>query len=251
MLIKHRWPAPPKMSFVMAEDPILPPALEIANAREAVERLLDEMGLRAFVYTVEAKENGWNLRMGCSISSGWQEIALPVDPAALRAAADDPAARAALREAWQARLSACARRVAESSAHWEHYTHAADMGVRGFGATKAEAFEQAALAMTAVISDPATIEPREQIVVECEAKDEELLLAQWLNSLVFEMATRHMLFSRFAVRIQGTRLNAYAWGEAIDRARHHPAVEVKGATLTTLRVSPRDGGWVAQTVVDV
>jgi tRNA nucleotidyltransferase (CCA-adding enzyme) len=33
--------------------------------------------------------------------------------------------------------------------------------------------------------------------------------------------------------------------------RHQPAVEVKGATYTALRVAPIEGGWLAQTVVDV
>lgn len=125
------------------------------------------------------------------------------------------------------------------------------MGVRGFGATMAEAFEQAALAMTAVVADLATVEPREAVAVECEAPDEELLFADWLNSLVYEMATRKMLFSRFTVRLDGTRLNGQAWGERADVARHHPAVEIKGATYTALRVARDDSGWVAQTVVDV
>ena len=125
------------------------------------------------------------------------------------------------------------------------------MGVRGFGATKAEAFEQAALGMTAVVTDPATVQPREAIAIECEAPDDELLFADWLNSLIYEMATRKMLFSRFAVRFDGTRLSGQAWGERADVARHHPAVEIKGATYTALRVGRDNGGWMAQTVVDV
>lgn len=137
------------------------------------------------------------------------------------------------------------------SAGWEHYPHEADMGVRGFGATLAQAFEQAALAMTAVITDPSAVRPSHAVAIECEAPDHELLFAEWLNSLVFEMATRRMLFSRFAVHLDGTRLNAQVWGERADVARHHPAVEIKGATYTTLRVTQQDGGWMAQTVVDV
>jgi SHS2 domain-containing protein len=125
------------------------------------------------------------------------------------------------------------------------------MGVRGFGATKAQAFEQAALGMTAVVTDPVTVQPREAIAIECEAPDDELLFAEWLNSLIYEMATRKMLFSRFAVRLDGTRLSGQAWGERADVARHQPAVEIKGATYTALRVARDDGGWVAQTVVDV
>jgi tRNA nucleotidyltransferase (CCA-adding enzyme) len=136
-------------------------------------------------------------------------------------------------------------------AHWEHFEHGADLGVRGCGATLAEAFEQAALALTAAITDPAAVRPLERVELSCEAPDHELLLADWLNALVYEMSTRKMLFSRFAVRLADGGLEAEAWGEPVDPARHQPAVEVKGATYTALRVAPQDGGWVAQTVVDV
>lgn len=134
---------------------------------------------------------------------------------------------------------------------WEHYEHGADVGVRGFGATKAEAFEQAALALTAVVADPATVGQFECLALKCEAPDDELLLAQWLNLLVYEMSVRRMLFSKFHVRVEGGKLSAQAWGEPIDPGRHHPAVEVKGATYTTLRVARHGEGWLAQTVVDV
>jgi len=137
------------------------------------------------------------------------------------------------------------------TARWEHFPHVADVGVRGFGSTAAEAFEQAALAMTAVVTDLEAVWPREAVAIECEAPDQELLLAEWLNCLVFEMATRRMLFGRFSVQLDGTRLHAQAWGERVDAVRHHPAVEIKGATYTALRVAQEPDGWVAQTVVDV
>jgi SHS2 domain-containing protein len=137
------------------------------------------------------------------------------------------------------------------NAHWEHFAHGADIGVRGFGATEAEAFEQAGLALTAVITHPAAVEPRELVTIECDAPDDELLFADWLNGLIYEMATRKMLFGRFLVRLDGGRLSAEVWGERIDVARHHPAVEIKGATYTQLRVAREGDGWLAQTVVDV
>jgi len=135
--------------------------------------------------------------------------------------------------------------------HWEHFPHGADVGVRGAGATKAQAFEQAAVALTAIVTDPETVEPQRSVRVECEAPDDGLLLAEWLNRLVYEMATRGMLFSRFSVQLDGARLDATAWGEPVDRHRHRPAVEIKGATYTSLRVAQEDGQWIAQTVVDV
>ncbi len=135
---------------------------------------------------------------------------------------------------------------------WSHFDHEADMGLRGEGATLAQAFGEVATAMTAVITDVALVKPLENVDIVCRADDEELLLVDWLNALVYEMATRQMLFSKFDVRIEGDTLNARAWGEVVDRGRHQPAVEVKGATMTALSVKQDESGhWVAQCVVDV
>jgi SHS2 domain-containing protein len=135
---------------------------------------------------------------------------------------------------------------------WEHFRHGADIGVRGIGITQSEAFEQIALALTTVVADLASVRTDTPIRIRCEAPDGELLLVDWLNALIYEMATRAMLFGRFAVTIRGGALDATAWGEPLDRERHKPAVEVKGATYTELNVGQRDdGAWLAQCVVDV
>jgi SHS2 domain-containing protein len=116
------------------------------------------------------------------------------------------------------------------------------------------AFEQAATALTAVVTPPARVEPRTRVELECRAADPELLLFAWLDRIIGEMGTRRMLFSRFGVEIVGDRLVGWARGEPVDRGRHEPAVEVKGPTMTELRVGPvgpeRDE-WVAQCIVDV
>jgi len=135
---------------------------------------------------------------------------------------------------------------------WEHFPHEADMGVRGIGHSKEEAFEQAAIAMSAVITDPAKISAVERVEIACAAPDDELLLVDWLNALIYEMATRKWLFSRFEVHIKEHQLVAGVWGESMNAAKHQPAVEIKGATYTALRVAQESNGeWVAQCVVDV
>lgn len=137
-------------------------------------------------------------------------------------------------------------------ATYEHFPHGADVGVRGFGRSREEAFEQAALATTAAVTDPGNVAEHDEVEIECDAPDDELLLNDWLNAIVYEMATRGMLFGRFEVRIDDGHLRGRARGEALDPTRHDPAVEVKGATLTSLRVARQsDGGWVAQCVIDV
>jgi len=138
------------------------------------------------------------------------------------------------------------------AARWEHFHHGADIGVRGLGPTKEAAFEQSALALTAVIVDPAEVKAGHEVSVNCDAPDDELLLTDWLNAIVFEMATRKMLFGRFKVELVDHRLQGWMSGEPVDILRHQPAVEVKGATFTELLVrQDQQGGWVAQCVVDV
>ena len=135
---------------------------------------------------------------------------------------------------------------------WEHFAHGADIDVRGIGPTRGAAFEQAALALTAAIVEPSEVGRRFAVEISCEAPDDELLLADWLNAIVYQMATRNALFGRFAVKLDEHRLSATAWGETVDRDRHRPSVEVKAATYTALRVAQRDDGtWIAQCVVDV
>ena len=149
-----------------------------------------------------------------------------------------------------------------SKTYWQHYSHPADMGIRGVGQTKEQAFAQAALALTAVITDLNRVEPKEVIEISCEEQDDELLFVSWLNALIFEMATRSMLFSKFEVKIKDSVLSANVYGEKIDLKKHNPAVEVKAATYTDLKVRQfgteftvegqnKDGGWMAQCIVDV
>jgi SHS2 domain-containing protein len=134
---------------------------------------------------------------------------------------------------------------------WEHFAHGADVGVRAFGATREQAFDADAIALTAVVTDPAALRVLQALDVRCEAPDDELLFVAWPDAVIYEMATRRMLFGRFRVRISGAQLEGEIAGEPIDVARHRPAVQVKGATCTERRVAREGDRWVAQTVVDV
>ena len=137
-------------------------------------------------------------------------------------------------------------------ASWEHFPHEADIGVRGRGDSADVAFEQAALALTAAITNPGDIRDEARVDITCEAPSLDVLLVDWLNALIYEMTTRSMLFGRFSVHIEGLKLTGQAAGEPVDRQRHQPVVEPKGATFTELEVGrDEDGQWVAQCIVDV
>lgn len=143
---------------------------------------------------------------------------------------------------------------------WQTFPHEADIGVRGTGATIDEAFAGVAQALTAVICDPATVAARQPVSIACAAPDLELLLVDWLNALIYEMATRQMLFSLFDVKIalgimpgvEEHSLHATAWGEPVEVTRHRPAAEIKGATFCELEVAQDAcGQWHAQCIVDI
>ena len=87
----------------------MPPlAQDIRNAREAVERVFDELGIRAYAYTVERTDVGWRLSVDRATDGEWQTVAIGVDPAELNASLSDAAVRAKLCSEWGARLRACA-----------------------------------------------------------------------------------------------------------------------------------------------
>jgi SHS2 domain-containing protein len=139
-----------------------------------------------------------------------------------------------------------------SKSGWEHFSHGSDIGVRGFGRSIEEAFEQAAVALAAVVADVSTIRQSEAVEIRCSAPDLELLLMSWLNAVIYEMAVRRMLFSKFRVILSEYSLVGTLLGEAVDSERHHLAVEAKGATVTALRVErDQNGQWLAQCVIDV
>ena len=135
---------------------------------------------------------------------------------------------------------------------WTHFEHEADIGLAARSDSREGLFEAMGAALTGVVTDPAIVQPRQRIRIQCNADDDGLLMVDWINSLIYEMATRRMLFGAWQVSLRDRELDAWVDGEPVDRERHQPAVEVKGATYTELLVEQdATGQWRAQCVVDV
>ena len=135
---------------------------------------------------------------------------------------------------------------------WEHFHHQADIGIRGIGPSLEKAFEEGAMALTAVICTPERVRAVECVEISCSGDENDLLFLDWINALIYEMDVRKMLFGRFEVHIDNGNLGGCAWGEPADPDRHELAVEVKATTFMELKVfQTSDGQWIAQCVVDV
>jgi len=89
---------------------------------------------------------------------------------------------------------------APTTPHWEHFEHGADIGICGIAPTLEQAFEQAAVAMTAVVNDPDLVTASKAVSIHCEAPDTELLLVSWINELIYEMAVNGLLFNRYEAK---------------------------------------------------
>lgn len=134
----------------------------------------------------------------------------------------------------------------------ETFDHQADIGVAGEGTTLAAAFAYGARAMFSIMYDLERVVPATEVRIRCSASDDELLFVRWLNTLLAEADVRGLAFADFDVaEVADHRLDGIARGEPYDPVRHGRGVEVKGATLTELKVARGPAGWRAQTVVDV
>jgi SHS2 domain-containing protein len=138
---------------------------------------------------------------------------------------------------------------------FETFEHKADIGVRGFGKSREEAFSECAKAMFSVIAELKEISGKESQNLEIKAQGQEGLLVGFLNELLFLHDSKQMLFSSFDLYITGPpgslKLEGKVFGEKINKARHGIKGDVKAATYHQAKVLQDRGKWVAQCVVDV
>ncbi len=137
----------------------------------------------------------------------------------------------------------------------ETFKHQADVGVRGRGKTLEGAFEGAGKAMFSVMVELGEIEPKIEIKFAAVGQDNESLLINFLNELLFQNDVNGMLFSEFEVKSIEEKdgefyLKGSAKGDKISE-KHNIRTGVKAASYSQVFVGEKDGEFVAQCVVDV
>ena len=135
---------------------------------------------------------------------------------------------------------------------FELMDHTADIGVRAFGSSEKEVFQNAAAGMFSLIADPGLIQDREEFSVRAEAEDHEGLLVAWLNELLYLHDSRDLLLMRFEVgKLGETTLEARVFGEPVDPGRRKLMSDIKAATYHMLKLEHSSGGWTAEVIFDV
>ncbi len=120
---------------------------------------------------------------------------------------------------------------------YEFIEHTADVGFTACGHNLAEAFSNAAYAMFSIITDLSKVGDKELRVIEIEESDIEVLLVEWLNSLIYYFDTEGIIFTTFDItHLDENTLKAKCLGEKYDPARHQLNLGVKSATYHMLKV---------------
>jgi len=133
---------------------------------------------------------------------------------------------------------------------YEIFDHEADIGIRGFGKTLEEAFENGAKAMSSIMVELETVEPKVKKEIECDAEDEEALFVTWLNQIRALLDIDGMVFSEFKVEIRENRLKGWAKGEVLDHKKHTLGEDVKAATYHLLKIEKKER-YMVQCIVDL
>ncbi len=112
--------------------------------------------------------------------------------------------------------------------------HTADAMVEVHGETLEERFANAAYAMFDQMTDVSKIQPTGEMRIQIETESMEQLLVDFLQELLFLHDAENLVFSRFDITLNGTKLDARIHGEEFDDERHTKRSVVKGVTYHKL-----------------
>ncbi|MFP3165551.1 MAG: archease [Acidianus sp.] len=136
---------------------------------------------------------------------------------------------------------------------FEFFDNTADVGIKAYGRTLEEAFENSALAVFEVMTDTSKVDPVEERKVTIDGIDLENLLYRWIESLLVYYDSELMLFSKFKVKIDqdNMRLEGEAWGEKFNEEKHEKRTLVKAMTYSLMSINKVGDMYEITFVVDI
>lgn len=135
---------------------------------------------------------------------------------------------------------------------YELFEHTADIGVRAYGRSLQEVFENAGFGLFEVIADLKNVQPKERFEIQLEEENKEELFVSWLRELLYKFSTEQIIFNNFVIRdLSDNKLFAFAWGEKLDNKKHTLKTEVKAVTYHGLKIEKINTGWQAEVIFDV
>ena len=135
---------------------------------------------------------------------------------------------------------------------YEQFSHTADIGVRVFGKTLKELFENAAFAMFDILADLDGIKGEITQDFELTAPNHEELLISWLDELLYNFYAKNIIFYKFEVtELSEDVIKARAFGRSVSENRNRLKTEIKAATYYNLRIIKKDDYYEVEIIFDV
>ena len=134
---------------------------------------------------------------------------------------------------------------------FELIEHTADAGIAAYGNDMSQAFANAAKALFSLITELDSVEEVLYQDIELTATDQESLLVEWLNELIYLFDTEQIIFKRFDItQLSQTHLKARSYGDKVDSSKHKLKTGVKAATYHMLKVD-KSNGCKVQVLFDI
>ena len=113
-------------------------------------------------------------------------------------------------------------------------------------------FAAAAEALVSIAIEIGDVEPRNPYPIEARGEDQESLLVNFLNEVLYFLDGARVAFRRFDVgRFEANHVTATGWGEPREAARHRARIVVKGVTYHQLRITHAPGRSEAEVYLDI
>ena len=136
--------------------------------------------------------------------------------------------------------------------------HTADIGLKVWGKSGPELFDEAARALLSQIIDLDSVEPVQKQAIQLNAETPQQLLHQWLREILF-LVDKGLVFNQFHIEkhnlseknVPAYYLEGYLAGEKIDLDRHEICKEVKAVTRHNFYLKTKGPWWEAHLLLDV
>ena len=147
---------------------------------------------------------------------------------------------------------------------FELFDHTADIGVRAYGSDLPEVFMNAAFGLFAIIFHDKVpkIKTIGEYRITLQSPDQEQLLVDWLNELLYIFSVEHIVFSDYDISItsigaNGKETNKESWsldatigGAIVPDDQLAGTREIKAVTYHMLSLEKADV-WKAQILFDI
>ena len=140
---------------------------------------------------------------------------------------------------------------------FEYLDHTADVQLHAWGVTLKEAFEEAAKAMFAYMTDLDSVEERGTVRYEVRASDMESALFRFLDEALFHFSADPFFvpfkvdITRFEREGGDVVIEAVGLGEPFQLGKHPQGMEVKAITYSAMQINETDGHAEVFVIVDI